>query len=112
MSILSDTPQAVRSTTSIPAPKPPAPRSSRGPRRTPGPSSLERTPRDSAWERATWCASSRPRGRLEAKARISGIKEGVVFAPFHYGYFDSDVPDGHPRAANELTMTEWDPASK
>jgi len=50
-----------------------------------------------------------PRGRLEAKARISGIKEGVVFAPFHYGYFDGD---GHPRAANELTITEWDPASK
>ena len=56
-----------------------------------------------------------PRGRLEAKARISGIKEGVVFAPFHYGYFDQpegDSPDGHPRAANELTITEWDPASK
>jgi ferredoxin-nitrate reductase len=51
-----------------------------------------------------------PRGRLEAKARISSIKEGVVFAPFHYGYFDA--PDGHPRAANELTKTEWDPASK
>jgi ferredoxin-nitrate reductase len=51
-----------------------------------------------------------PRGRLEAKARISSIKEGVVFAPFHYGYFDA--PDGHPRAANELTITEWDPASK
>ena len=50
-----------------------------------------------------------PRGRLEAKARISGIKKGVVFAPFHYGYFDGD---GHPRAANELTITEWDPASK
>jgi predicted molibdopterin-dependent oxidoreductase YjgC len=53
-----------------------------------------------------------PRGRLEAKARISGIKEGVIFAPFHYGYFDSDSPDAHPRAANELTITEWDPASK
>jgi ferredoxin-nitrate reductase len=51
-----------------------------------------------------------PRGQLEAKARISGIKEGVVFAPFHYGYFDES--DGHPRAANELTITEWDPASK
>jgi ferredoxin-nitrate reductase len=51
-----------------------------------------------------------PRGQLEAKARISGIKEGVVFAPFHYGYFDE--PDGQPRAANELTITEWDPASK
>jgi ferredoxin-nitrate reductase len=53
-----------------------------------------------------------PRGRLEARARISGIKEGVVFAPFHYGYFDSSGPDGRPRAANELTITEWDPASK
>jgi ferredoxin-nitrate reductase len=50
-----------------------------------------------------------PRGRLEARVRISGIKEGVVFAPFHYGYFDGN---GHPRAANELTITEWDPASK
>jgi hypothetical protein len=39
----------------------------------------------------------------------------VVFVPFPYGYFDHDEgdgPDGHPRAANELTMTEWDPASK
>jgi ferredoxin-nitrate reductase len=56
-----------------------------------------------------------PRGQLEAKARISGIKEGVVFVPFHYGYFDQyegGGPDGHPRAANELTITEWDPASK
>jgi ferredoxin-nitrate reductase len=51
-----------------------------------------------------------PRGRLEARARIGGIKEGVIFAPFHYGYFDE--PDGRPRAANELTITEWDPASK
>jgi ferredoxin-nitrate reductase len=56
-----------------------------------------------------------PRGILEAKARISGIREGVVFAPFHYGYFDTpgtESPDGHPRAANELTITDWDPVSK
>jgi predicted molibdopterin-dependent oxidoreductase YjgC len=56
-----------------------------------------------------------PRGRLEARARLSGIKEGIVFAPFHYGYFDTpegDSPNGHPRAANELTITDWDPASK
>ena len=56
-----------------------------------------------------------PRGTLEAKARISGIREGVVFAPFHYGYFDTpegDSPNGHPRAANELTITDWDPVSK
>jgi ferredoxin-nitrate reductase len=50
-----------------------------------------------------------PRGQLEAKARISGIREGVVFAPFHYGYFDGNE---YLRAANELTITEWDPASK
>ncbi|HZC19291.1 MAG TPA: molybdopterin dinucleotide binding domain-containing protein, partial [Rubrobacteraceae bacterium] len=56
-----------------------------------------------------------PRGNLEAKARVSGIREGVVFAPFHYGYFDTpegDAVDGHPRAANELTITDWDPVSK
>jgi anaerobic selenocysteine-containing dehydrogenase len=56
-----------------------------------------------------------PRGSLEAKARISGIREGVVFAPFHYGYFDEpegEAPNGHPRAANELTITDWDPVSK
>jgi anaerobic selenocysteine-containing dehydrogenase len=56
-----------------------------------------------------------PRGNLEARARISGIREGVVFAPFHYGYFDApegDSPEEHPRAANELTITDWDPVSK
>ena len=55
-----------------------------------------------------------PRGRIEARARITGIVEGTVFAPFHYGYFDTggSGPDGRPRAANELTLTEWDPVSK
>jgi ferredoxin-nitrate reductase len=56
-----------------------------------------------------------PRGGMEARARISGIREGVVFAPFHFGYWDQqgeDGPDGRPRAANELTITEWDPVSK
>jgi anaerobic selenocysteine-containing dehydrogenase len=56
-----------------------------------------------------------PRGRMEAKARVGGIRPGVVFAPFHYGYFDTeggDGPDGHVRAANEMTITSWDPASK
>ena len=56
-----------------------------------------------------------PRGGMEARARVSGIREGVVFAPFHYGYWDQqgeDGPDGRPRAANELTITEWDPVSK
>ena len=56
-----------------------------------------------------------PRGAMQAKARISGIRGGVVFVPFHYGYWDEpggDAPDGRARAANELTITEWDPVSK
>ena len=56
-----------------------------------------------------------PRGRLEARARVSGIRDGVVFVPFHYGYWDEESghePDGRPRAANELTITSWDPVSK
>jgi anaerobic selenocysteine-containing dehydrogenase len=55
------------------------------------------------------------RGAIEARARLCNIKPGVVFAPFHYGYWDTpqhDAPDGRPRAANELTLTEWDPVSK
>ena len=58
---------------------------------------------------------SSPRGSVEAPARIGRVREGVVFIPFHYGYWDigDDAgPDGRPRAANELTMTIWDPVSK
>lgn len=60
-----------------------------------------------------------PRGRVRAAARITGIRPGVIFLPFHYGYWDttdSRGPDGDGdtvgRAANELTPTDWDPASK
>jgi anaerobic selenocysteine-containing dehydrogenase len=57
-----------------------------------------------------------PRGRVEARARIDGIRPGVLFLPFHYGYWDQDgghEPKGdRGRAANELTRTEWDPVSK
>jgi anaerobic selenocysteine-containing dehydrogenase len=53
-----------------------------------------------------------PRGRVEAPARVTGIKEGVVFVPFHYGYWDREGRNGHDRAANELTITLWDPVSK
>ncbi|HTE72573.1 MAG TPA: nitrate reductase [Actinomycetes bacterium] len=56
-----------------------------------------------------------PRGHLEAPARVTEVREGTVFAPFHYGYWDvaeGAGPDGAPRAANELTMTIWDPVSK
>lgn len=48
--------------------------------------------------------------------RISGIRRGMVFTPFHYGYWDTDRAggpgDGAGRAANELTVTGWDPVSK
>jgi ferredoxin-nitrate reductase len=48
------------------------------------------------------------RGVVEAPARIGGARPGVVFIPFHYGYWDG----GEARAANELTLTSWDPVSK
>lgn len=58
------------------------------------------------------------RGHIEVPARIRGNRDGVVFAPFHFGYWDSPTSsegieaDGRPTAANELTMTVWDPVSK
>ncbi|MEU2122602.1 molybdopterin oxidoreductase family protein [Nocardia niwae] len=52
-----------------------------------------------------------PRAAVHARARITQIRPGVVFIPFHYGYWDRG--DGaHDRAANELTRTDVDPASK
>jgi anaerobic selenocysteine-containing dehydrogenase len=55
---------------------------------------------------------SSARGTIRAQARISGIRDGVLFVPFHYGYWDVSDADGHHRAANELTITDWDPVSK
>jgi anaerobic selenocysteine-containing dehydrogenase len=52
-----------------------------------------------------------PRGTVRAPARITDIRPGVAFLPFHYGYWDAGG-DGHHRAANELTLTSWDPNSK
>lgn len=49
------------------------------------------------------------RGSVLEPARVGGIEPGLVFIPFHYGYWDQD---DRPRAANELTLTEWDPVSK
>jgi len=49
------------------------------------------------------------RGAAEAPARIGGIEPGTLFMPFHYGYWDEP---GRARAANELTLYEWDPVSK
>jgi anaerobic selenocysteine-containing dehydrogenase len=55
---------------------------------------------------------STPRGSVSAKARISGIRAGVLFLPFHYGYWDAGDQASRHRAANELTLTDWDPCSK
>jgi anaerobic selenocysteine-containing dehydrogenase len=54
------------------------------------------------------------RGEVEARLRITGVRRGVLFLPFHYGYWDRGTvgPDGAGRAANELTLTDWDPVSK
>jgi ferredoxin-nitrate reductase len=49
------------------------------------------------------------RGVAEAPARVGDIEPGTLFMPFHYGYWDDP---GRPRAANELTLYEWDPVSK
>jgi ferredoxin-nitrate reductase len=50
------------------------------------------------------------RGSVTAPARVGDIEAGTVFIPFHYGYWDEEA--GHERAANELTLTAWDPVSK
>jgi anaerobic selenocysteine-containing dehydrogenase len=47
------------------------------------------------------------RGAIQAPARISHVREGTVFAPWHYG--DSGFVE---TAANDLTITAWDPISK
>ncbi len=52
-----------------------------------------------------------PRGTVRARARLTAIRPGTVFVPFHYGYWDVEGEDRH-RAANELTLTGWDPVSK
>ncbi|MFF7155146.1 molybdopterin-dependent oxidoreductase [Streptomyces sp. NPDC008139] len=58
-----------------------------------------------------------PRGAVHARTRISRIRDGLLFLPFHYGYWDT-APGYGPgagsagRAANEATITDWDPVSK
>ena len=44
------------------------------------------------------------RGAVEVTTRCIGNRPGTVFLPFHYG--------GSGTAANELTLTSWDPVSK
>lgn len=50
-----------------------------------------------------------PSGTVRARARISGIRDGLLFLPFHYGYWDTGAEH---RAANEAVVTDWDPVSK
>jgi ferredoxin-nitrate reductase len=60
-----------------------------------------------------WVRVETPRAHVDVRARVSDIRQGVAFVPFHYGYWDT--PHGkekRPRAANELTITAWDPVSK
>jgi anaerobic selenocysteine-containing dehydrogenase len=68
------------------------------------------------WTDGDVIAVTTPRGRVEAPLRVTGVRRGVVFLPFHYGYWDTparhEPVDGRGRAANELTRTDWDPVSK
>lgn len=67
------------------------------------------------WKQGDLLEVTTPRGAVTARLRITGVRRGVLFLPFHYGYWDTDAghePDGRGRAANELTLTDWDPASK
>lgn len=54
------------------------------------------------------------RGDVDAPVRIGNGRPGVVFVPFHYGYWDHEraAPNGDPTAANEATLPAWDPVSK
>jgi anaerobic selenocysteine-containing dehydrogenase len=56
-----------------------------------------------------WIRVTSRRGVLEARAQVGGAGAGEVFVSFHFGYWDQP---GRARAANELTIYEWDPVSK
>jgi len=58
---------------------------------------------------ADWLRITSRRGVLDVQVRIGKVAQGELFLPFHFGYWDSP---GHARAANELTLFEWDPVSK
>jgi anaerobic selenocysteine-containing dehydrogenase len=66
------------------------------------------------WSEGDLLQITTPRGTVEARMRVTAVRSGVLFLPFHYGYWDRGAvgPDGAGRAANELTLTDWDPVSK
>jgi Molydopterin dinucleotide binding domain len=49
------------------------------------------------------------RGRVKVLAQVGDVLPGHLFMPFHYGTWDDPSRRG---AANELTLTGWDPVSK
>ncbi|MGW8351678.1 molybdopterin oxidoreductase family protein [Streptomyces wedmorensis] len=58
-----------------------------------------------------------PRGVIRGRLRLTDIRTGLLFVPFHYGYWDTPSGVGPAagtpgRAANEVTVTDWDPVSK
>ena len=74
---------------------------------------------EQGWSEGDLLRVTTPRGEVTARLRISGIRPGVLFLPFHYGYWDTgpdhehgQEPGSSGRAANELTSTDWDPVSK
>src|SRR5204863_5860194 len=60
-------------------------------------------------EDGDWVRISSRRGSIEARASVGDIERSHAFVPFHFGYWDNP---GRARAANELTLFEWDPVSK
>ena len=56
-----------------------------------------------------WLRVASRRGAAEARAEVGDIEPGHAFIPFHFGYWDNP---GRARAANELTLFEWDAVSK
>ncbi|RZU16385.1 molybdopterin dinucleotide binding protein [Kribbella rubisoli] len=79
---------------------------------------IEMSAEDSAvhgWDEGDLLRVSTARGGVEARLRVSGIRRSTLFLPFHYGYWDTPGGSGpaeRGRAANELTITDWDPCSK
>ncbi|MEM5775410.1 MAG: molybdopterin dinucleotide binding domain-containing protein, partial [Anaerolineaceae bacterium] len=70
----------------------------------------EEDAREAGLVEGDWLEVSTRRGSVTAPVRVGDILKGHLFIPFHYGYWDRD--NGHTRAANELTITGFDPVSK
>lgn len=58
-----------------------------------------------------------PRGALRGRLWVTGVRPGLLFVPFHYGYWDTEGRHGPDAdapgcATNETPVADWDPASK